>query len=115
MKHLVYSVVLVIIFCSCNRQPSEVIPENLLSPDSMVSILVDIHLAEAATGIRRVNDLQSFTAHELYPSIYKLHHTDSATFHSSFNYYMKHPEKLVTIYDKVLSNLSERESKTRKQ
>jgi hypothetical protein len=115
MKYTLLPAALAIFLFSCSRQPSEVVPDHLLSPDSMVSILVDIHLAEAAAGIRNINDVQSFKAQQFYPAIYKIHRTDSTTFHNSFDYYMKRPEKLVAIYDKVLSELSERESKTRKQ
>ena len=114
MKYISLVTALTFLIFSCNN-PKESVPGNLLVPDSMVSILVDIHLAEAVAGVTRIDDVQSFKAHELYPAIYKSHKTDSATFHNSFNYYMKHPEKLEAIYDKVLNELSRRESETGKQ
>src|SRR5262245_11637473 len=98
---------------SCKRR-EEKVPGNLISPDSMVSILVNIHLAEAAANITRINDVQSFKARELYPAIFKTHRTDSITFHSSFDYYLQRPKKLETIYDKVLNELSRRESEAGK-
>ena len=101
----------VLFIVSCNS-PKEKAPGNLLPPDSMVSILVDIHLAEAASNVTRLSDVQSFKAPELYPAIFKSHQTDSAAFHSSFNYYLKHPKELEAIYDKVLNELSRRESES---
>ena len=114
MKYILVLVTVISFCCSCNRQQQETTPGKLLSPDSMVSILVDIHLAEAAANVTRINDVQSFKAQELYPSIYKSHYTDSATFHNSFNYYLKRPEKLEAIYEKVLNELSKRESESGK-
>ena len=114
MKHII-SVFASIVFFVLACNPKESAPGNLLPPDSMVSILVDIHLAEAAAGVTRINDVQSFKAQELYPVIYKSHKTDSATFHTSFNYYLKNPKQLEAIYDKVLNELSRRESETGKQ
>lgn len=114
MKRLILLPVIAVFFiCSCDR-PRESAPDKLLSPDSMVSILVDIHMAEAAANVKRINDVQSFKAWELYPAIYKLHQTDSATFHYSFSYYLMHPEKFEAIYDKVLNELSKRESESGK-
>ena len=115
MKHITFLTAAVVFFtCSCSK-PEEKVPGNILSPDSMASILVDIHLVEAAANVTRLNDVQSFRAHELYPAIFKSHHTDSTAFHSSFNYYLKHPKKLEAIYDKVLGELSKRESESGKQ
>ncbi len=102
-----------LVLFSC-RAPKEKTPDNLLPPDSMVSILVDVHLAEAAANVTRLSDVQSFKAPQLYPAIFKSHQTDSTTFHNSFNYYLKHPEKLEAIYNKVLNELSRRESETGK-
>jgi hypothetical protein len=112
-KILVLITILGLLIFSCGT-PKEKTPDNLLPPDSMVSILVDVHLAEAAANVTRLSDVQSFKAQSLYPAIFKSHQTDSTTFHSSFNYYLKHPEKLEAIYDKVLNELSRRESESGK-
>src|SRR5258706_11809173 len=113
MKHIIFLSSVVVFFIGCSK-PREAVPDKLISPDSMVSILVDIHLAEAAVNITRINDLQSFKAQQLYPAIFKSHQTDSTIFHSSFDYYLKHPEKLEAIYEKVLDELSKRESESGK-
>src|SRR5689334_6483100 len=114
MRKILFSVTILALFIFSCSSPKESAPDNLLPPDSMVTILVDVHLAEAAANVTRISDVQSFKAQELYPAIFKSHQTDSAAFHSSFNYYLKHPEKLEAIYDKVLNELSRRESETGK-
>jgi len=114
MRKILFLVLIGMLFLFSCGAPKEKNPDNLLPPDSMVSILVDIHLAEAAANVTRISDVQAFKAPQLYPAIFKSHQTDSATFHNSFNYYLKRPEKLEKIYDKVLNELSRRESETGK-
>lgn len=98
-----------ILFQSCTRTEGPV-PKEIISPDSMVSILVDVHLAEAASNVSRINDVQRFSASDLYPVIFKTHHTDSVAFRKSFDYYLEHPKKLDKIYEQVINELSKRES-----
>jgi hypothetical protein len=88
----------------------EAIPKDIISPDSMVAIMVDVHLAEAVANVNRVNDEQRFSAGELYPIIFKTHRIDSATFRKSFDYYLEHPKKFDKIYDEIINELSRRES-----
>ena len=98
-----------ILFQSCARIDGPV-PKEFIAPDSMASILVDVHLAEAAANTASVNDLQRFSASDLYPVIFKTHHTDSIAFRKSFEYYQNHPKKLDKIYEQVINELSKRES-----
>ena len=109
LRYFFTVVVSVLLFQSCARR-EEVVPKEIISPDSMVAILVDVHLAEATASMNRINDIQRFSAPELYPVIYKSHHTDSITFRKSFDYYLDHPKKLDKIYEQVISELSRRES-----
>src|ERR1051325_6999036 len=114
MKRILFLAgIIFLLVWSCSK-PKEKVPDHLISPDSMVSILVDIHLVEAAANITRLNDVQPFKAPQLYPAIFKSHQTDSATFHTSFDYYLQNPKKLEAIYEKVLNELSRRESESGK-
>ena len=108
-KNIIAVAIGFLIFQGCSRR-EESVPKEIISPDSMVAILVDVHLAEAAANMNRINDVQRFSAPELYPVIYKSHHTDSITFRKSFDYYLDHPKKLDKIYEQVISELSRRES-----
>ena len=98
-------------FCS---QTEKSVPNEFIQPDSMVALLIDIHLAEAASNATRINDVQKFSAADLYPVIFRTHHTDSAAFRKSFDYYLQHPKKLDKIYEQVLNELSKRESDSQK-
>jgi len=94
----------------CCIRSEESAPKELIPPDSMVNILVDVHIAEAAANVARINDVEKFSASDLYPDIFKTHLTDSISFRKSFDYYLHHPKKLDKIYEQVLNELSRRES-----
>lgn len=109
IKSIIAAVILGLILQSCSHTVDPV-PKELISPDSMVAILVDVHLAEAASNVTRINDVQRFSAYDLYPVIFKTHKTDSIIFRESFDYYLQHPKKLDKIYEQVINELSRRES-----
>ena len=111
VKNIIAGFSSVLLLQSCSRK-EESVHREIISPDSMVVIMVDVHLAEAAANMNRINDVQRFSAGELYPLIFKTHHTDSATFRKSFDYYLEHPEKFDRIYEQVIVELSKRESET---
>src|SRR5436190_24113954 len=104
LKNIIAVVAWMLCFQFCTQREGAV-PKELISPDSMVNILVDVHLAEAATNVTRLNDVQKFSASDLYPLIYKSHHIDSSAFRKSFEYYLQHPKKLDKIYEQVLNEL----------
>ena len=111
VKNIIVAFAYVLLLQSCSRK-EESVPEEIISPDSMVVIMVDVHLAEAAANVNRINDSQRFSAGELYPLIFKTHHIDSATFRKSFDYYLNHPDKFNRIYEQVIAELSKQESET---
>ena len=111
IRYFFIALISVLIFESCARM-EESVPKEIISPDSMAALLIDIHIAEAAANVTRINDVQKFSAYDLYPMIFKTHHTDSTAFRKSFDYYLQHPRKLDKIYEQVLNELSRRESET---
>lgn len=90
------------------------IPKDVLAKDKMTSILVDVHLAEAAMTL---NNSQRDTAKvmEYYEFIYKNHNTTKKQFTESYDFYLSHPELLNKIYDDVLVELSKKQAETIKK
>ena len=109
IRNIISLIVSVLLIESCSQKEASV-PKEILSPDSMVSILVDVHLAEASSNLTRINDPVKIMAYDLYPLIFKTHHTDSATFRQSFDWYLDHPKRLDKVYEQVINELSRRES-----
>lgn len=102
-----------LILFSCTRpvvtRPPE--PAGLIPKDSMTSILVDIHLAEAIMHYKEKNgEKASDYKYELYKSIFDKYSTSENDFENSFNYYQSDVEEMDAIYQEVLNRLSKLQS-----
>lgn len=87
----------------CSR-PSEPIPSDIISPDQMIPILVDVHLIEGARNgsliLGDTNDIEDY-----YLKVYTKHSISEKHFKESFAFYSKHPDHFIPIYQKVLDSL----------
>jgi len=103
-------VCLIVAAMACVKEP--IPPPDTLSKDQMISILIDIHLAEAKVGRLPFRSLDSskvlFRKMEL--DIFKKHQTDTATYRKSFEFYLNNTAYLDDIYAAVVDSLSYREN-----
>lgn len=93
--------------CSEDEKP----PEGTLSEEKMASILTDIHLAESRVNRLQLKSLDSslMIFNRLKSDIWKKHQVDTTAYRESYSYYMSHPERMTTIYEKVNKKIEERE------
>ena len=100
------------VMASCSRPKVEV-PASVISADSMVSILVDMHLAEAAIQMRNLsgNDSLHTEAFGRYKFVLDKHKINRETFERSFRWYSAEPQIFSKLYDSVIVRLSEGQSK----
>ena len=98
----------VFIYCSCS-QPKAEIPKGVLTQKEMIPVLVDIHIAQAATGLYNAGDTALFTMNDYIPYILKIHHIEKALYDSSTAFYTLHPEIMQEMYDEVISELSKKQ------
>lgn len=83
----------------------------MLSEDKMVEILTEIHIAEGR--LKTVNifsDSAKKMAPVLYAQIYKEQQVEAEEFKKSYEYYLNHPEQMEAIIDRVIIELSKKES-----
>lgn len=86
-------------------------PELLLDHPTMVSYLIDLHLAEAKiTNIRVEQDSSIFLFSILEEDLQRKHDITPSEFIDSYNYYLQHPEEFQLIYTAVVDSLSLRQS-----
>ena len=86
-------------------------PEDLLDHESMVSYLIDLHLAEAEiTNLRVDLDSASFLFSILEEDLLVKHEITETGFIDSYNYYLQHPDELQIIYATVVDSLSLKQS-----
>ena len=101
------SVIFCLIFLSCGGQKTE-IPQDILSKNSFIGLLKDIHLAEAKFELHKtkgVENAKNKLAHN-YSAIYETHKITADDFNKTLDYYSQHPEQLEKIYTRVLEQLT---------
>jgi hypothetical protein len=107
-KILTYLIIPTCIFISC-KKPEVKIPEGLLKKEQMVSILADIHIAQAASVMNSASDTTRFSLPAMMEYILKIHHTSKSHYDSSMVFYTKHPEIMTQIYENVITELSKKQ------
>jgi hypothetical protein len=105
MKFKFFIILLLFVLPSCREKKD--IPPGILPENQFISLLVDIHIADASLNILQIKDVKfKFNADDYYYSVLKKHNTDKKTFDNSLQYYSKDLVKLNKIYDEVLKRLS---------
>lgn len=115
LKYLFFLVSFCLVACS-NFKPS--IPGDVLVPEKMVEILVDVHKADAYITQKIVADFQSYQKlqknNAFYNSLYVKYKTNQANFDKSLSFYVQHPDLFKEIYQKVIAKLNEELEKEKK-
>ena len=107
MKRLCYFILFLFV-TGCGKTKVE-LPAGVLTQKEMIPLLVDMHIARAATGLYNAGDTSLFTMNDYIPYILKIHHIESAVYDSSISYYTLHPELMKEMYDDVISELSKKQ------
>jgi hypothetical protein len=94
---------------SCSEKTARKEPAHLIPPDSLVVILADLHLADAFLNFN-INTKTPYDPKNFYDKVLEKHKTDRIQFSETITYYSAEPEKLDSLYDLVLNNLSTRKA-----
>lgn len=92
---------LLLLLASCG--PSDEIPADILSPDSMKVIVWDMALADqiALQNHPMNRDSQRITATILYQRVLANHKLTKEQFYKNYGYYEAHPDKLNALFDSL--------------
>jgi len=102
MRGIVICLCLLIVSCNNFKKPNK--PENLISKDKMVEIIVDMTLLSSAKGSNKIIlEVQGVLPEEY---VYKRHNIDSVQFALSNEYYTFDIDEYESIYDKVSDSLT---------
>jgi hypothetical protein len=104
---------IVIVVCVLLYACKPGIPKNIIQPDQMEKVLYDIHLVDGySAGLNfPAPDSAKKVISPFYKGVYKKFGIDSALFAQSLNYYYKHPELLVVMYDHITEKLTKAKDK----
>jgi Domain of unknown function (DUF4296) len=97
MNRIFYFIIISICFYAC--KPG--IPKDILQPDKMQQVLIDIHLVDGYISTLPSLDTAKKVGSSFYKGIYKKYDIDSAIYNTSINYYYKHPDLMKKMYDSI--------------
>lgn len=107
LREKIFLILLLAFLFSC-KEKTVVIPDSVLSKDTMANVLMDIQLEEAIISKLGINDsLPKDSILKGFALIFQKHKISQEQFAKSFDYYKENPEMLEEIYDKVINELSE--------
>lgn len=90
------------------------VPYDIIKPDKMIEIMIDIHIIESYFVTKGINkDSTSTLPVSYYKYVVESHDTDLKTFSKSLQYYLNHAHIFYDMYAEVSEKLSEMEAKTR--
>jgi hypothetical protein len=96
--------VVALTFFSCGKKEKR--PENIMSKEEMISILIDIRRAEGMVSTLSLNnDSTTVLFKELEKDIFLKHSVDSAFYTESYQYYLLKPNEALYITDAVIDSL----------
>ena len=97
---------------SCAHQNESAVPADIISKDTMILILTDIHLLESSLNLRIFEDRKLMNARNaIKPKIYRDYGVTKAQFYKSYDYYANKPLLIDSIYTDVISEISKQQAK----
>ncbi|MGY0391545.1 DUF4296 domain-containing protein [Bizionia sp. KMM 8389] len=101
-KSLIYVLLLAVLF-SCGNPNGPKKPENLISEDTMVDVLIELALVSSAKGTNKSVLENNGIVPKTY--VYQRFNIDSLQFLNSNNYYSYHTETYAQILSRVQDSL----------
>jgi len=104
LNKLLFFIIILFFTVSCKNKKTN---NNILSQSEFISILVDVHLANATLNYMQADkNWKNFNAKDYYPSILKKHKITSKELERTIQYYIKEPKMYESVYDSVINRLS---------
>ena len=100
-----------LLLSSCSKK-EEKIPENILSKEKMIAVMVDVQMAEASIQNRSlsITDSTKLIAAGYYKNLFEKNKITEQQFRESFLYYSHHLDLLNKIYEEVINELSKKQA-----
>ncbi|MEQ6120981.1 DUF4296 domain-containing protein [Reichenbachiella sp. MALMAid0571] len=107
MKNI-FLVILILMATSCTKSDKK--PENLLSREKMVSILIDVHILESEIQTLRLSkDSSQLLFNTFERELFEKHQVKKEVYKKSFEYYLEGVKEMEKIYEVVIDSLNYRE------
>ena len=109
-------IIVLLLFLSCSGTKDK-IPQEILSEDIFISILKEVHLAEAYFELNKSynkNDRNN-KLNLKFQQAFKEYSIDEKQFQITMDYYASNPNQLESIYTKIIAQLSEQKANVDQQ
>ena len=113
MSKLISFLFVLLLMASCYRttKEEEFDMSLIIPPDSMISLLTDIHLLEGiGSAVKEQDSVLKVILTDNFNIILNKHGLDRKGFDENIHYYSYHAEDLDKIYEQVITNLGKMES-----
>ncbi len=116
IRFIVLFIAVVLFQNSCVSDKQQIKPDNLISHETLIPMLVDIHIADAMLLKGHIK-MKADTSRKIsmYNSIFMKYKVTRKQFDESIAYYTGNPLEMEIIYDKVLEEFSKKESEVEKE
>ncbi|MFM2136495.1 MAG: hypothetical protein RL021_1895 [Bacteroidota bacterium] len=105
------ALLIAVIMTACNV-PKEDAHTDLIGQDSLISILSDLYLADATHVNGNISDAADNTGiAAVRAGVLQKQNVSPERFKVTMRYYADHPDELVAVYDKVIEELTRRQSR----
>ena len=115
----IFVIYFVTVLISCGKSDAGLnksLPDGIISSEEMTKVLVDVYIAETATGIKDNSQTYSnYLAKHYYTEIFKKHHTNLNQFKNSFDYYTTETIEMEKIMANVIDELSKMQSEIKNE
>jgi hypothetical protein len=101
MRQLLF-IVFLVVFVSCQSKVKYKKPDNLISREEMINLLIDMHIATGTTSIKKIIDDEEKNYMSL---VYEKYQIDSTRFAESNFYYLSNIEEYQSIFKEVEKEL----------
>ena len=104
------------LFLACSKEkPAEKVPPEIISFDSMITVMADMHLAETRMLMGGLSDSAAKAKQAShYKFVFEKNKIDNIRFKNSFEYYNSRISLMNNLYEKVIHELSKRQAEVEK-
>lgn len=105
-------IIIILFFSSCSLEQKEIsIPDYVISQDSMVHILVDVHIQEAMMNqYSQEGRHMKMNPVKQYQLIFDKYKISKERYDSSYQFYLDNPSLMNKIYENVVIELSKKQA-----
>ena len=103
-KTRIFVLAFLISITSCKRNEVE-IPADLLQPDEMKNLLIDMHLIEAQRSNQSIL-FDTLGAGDYYKKAYEKHNLSGSEFKRNMEFYSRNPKFIIQTYQEVIDSLA---------